>query len=161
MGFVQPCIHSWSNRTFFDVVFTSCDFYCTALPILGGSLHVAYITDTLWLRLLANLHMETAHPWLGCFLGSSWILWFGPAGSISAWSSAVALFHAMRRFQVQPDDVSCLEPLAVESWEFLIATHGQWGPNDKLQRPDTTSPQKVAKEGKSPDFRKMKVGEIL
>eukprot|EP00434_Breviolum_minutum_P008065 symbB.v1.2.007111.t1/scaffold430.1/size206084/6 len=26
--------------------------------------------------------------------------------SISAWSSAVALFHAMRRFQVQPDDVS-------------------------------------------------------
>lgn len=73
---------------------------------------------------------NTRRTWM--FLGFFMVLWFGPAGSISAWSSAVALFHAMRRFQVQPDDVSCLERLAADSWEFLIATHGQWGPNEDI-----------------------------
>ena len=31
----------------------------------------------------------------------------------------------------------------------------------KLQRPHTTSPQKIAEEGKSPYFREIQVGEIL
>ena len=68
-------------------------------------------------------------------LDVSWLLWFfGPAGSISAWSAAVALFHAMRRFQVQPDDVSCLELLAVDSSEFVfMATHGKWGLNEGMR----------------------------